>query len=76
MASRVLDTSGLTCPLPVLRARKALKALAAGETLEVIATDPAALIDFPVFCANAGHTLIETREEGEGRTVFVIRKGG
>jgi len=71
-----LDATGLTCPLPVLRARKALRDVAPGGLLEVRATDPAALKDFPAFCDATGHTLVETRDDGAGVTAFVIRKAG
>ncbi len=69
-----LDASGLKCPLPVLKARKAMKGLAAGGVLRVLATDPSALQDFPAFCETTGHELLEAGEEGEGRYRFVIRK--
>ena len=70
-----LDAVGLLCPLPVLKARKRLKALPAGALLEMRADDPAAVIDVPHFCAEAGHALVETREDGAVQ-VYVIRKGG
>ncbi|RMH41667.1 MAG: sulfurtransferase TusA family protein [Alphaproteobacteria bacterium] len=70
-----LDARGLLCPLPVLKARKRLKALAPGEVLRMVATDPAAVIDVPHFCAEQGHALIATFDEGEAR-VYLIRKGG
>ena len=69
-----LDTKGLACPLPVLKARKRLAALGAGERLTMLATDPAAVIDVPHFCNEQGHRLVETREEA-GHRVFVIEKG-
>jgi tRNA 2-thiouridine synthesizing protein A len=69
-----LDTSGLKCPLPVLKAKKALRALDAGERLHVTATDPNALNDVPAYCTEAGHRLVETRTEG-GKYLFVIEKG-
>lgn len=75
MADAVLDATGLKCPLPVLRARRALKALAAGDVLEVHATDPASRKDFRSFCDMSGDTLLESREEGE-TFVFRIRKAG
>ena len=53
-----LDLSGLKCPLPVLKARRAIKDMSAGEVLKVVATDPAAQLDFPHFCETAGHELI------------------
>jgi tRNA 2-thiouridine synthesizing protein A len=73
----VLDVKGLKCPLPVLRAKRALNAVAPGEVLEVEATDAAALKDFPAFCAMTGHELVETRTEGSaGSQVyrFLIRR--
>ncbi|MBM3509313.1 MAG: sulfurtransferase TusA family protein [Alphaproteobacteria bacterium] len=70
----ILDTTGLACPLPVLKARKALAGLKPGEVLEIEATDPAASRDFPAFCASAGHELVEAGERA-GRLVFKIRKG-
>jgi len=68
-----LDTRGLNCPLPVLKARKALKELAAGETLTVLATDPGSLGDFAAFCRTTGNALIEQREDN-GVYTHVIRK--
>lgn len=53
-----VDASGLLCPLPVLKARKRLKAMAPGQVLCLIATDPAAAIDVPHFCAQSGHQLL------------------
>ena len=70
-----LDTTGLRCPLPVLKARKRLSSLPSGAELRVITTDPVAVIDMPDFCREAGHTLVST-QDGEGdRRVFLIRKG-
>jgi tRNA 2-thiouridine synthesizing protein A len=69
----MLDATGLKCPLPVLKARKAMSALPDGGVLRVIATDPGAVKDFEHFCKTTGHQLIEQREEG-GAFVFEIRK--
>ncbi|MXU66350.1 sulfurtransferase TusA family protein [Oceanomicrobium pacificus] len=71
----VIDTRGLLCPLPVLRARKALKALEPGAILEMSADDPAARIDVPHFCTEQGHVLLSLREDGAD-LVFRLRKGG
>jgi tRNA 2-thiouridine synthesizing protein A len=71
-----LDAKGLLCPLPVLKARKALKAMAAGEVLEILATDRGAPKDFIAFCETTGDELLETREEADGTLVFRIRKRG
>lgn len=68
-----LDVKGLLCPLPVLRARKRLKALSADALLQVDATDPASVIDFPHYCNETGHTLVKHAEEN-GVYSFWIRK--
>jgi len=68
-----LDTSGLNCPLPILKTKKALNTMLSGQLLHVIATDPASQIDFEAFCAQTGHALIEEREEN-GKFYFVLRK--
>ena len=68
-----LDARGLLCPLPVLKARKRLQAIAAGETLTMVADDPAAVIDVPHFCMEAGHELVSSEADGRGQT-YVIRK--
>lgn len=59
MADMVLDAKGLNCPLPILRAKKALKELPTGKTLEVQATDPGAVKDFEAFCRTTGNELLE-----------------
>ena len=69
-----LDARGLLCPLPVLKARKRLEPLAEGGVLRVLADDPAAVIDVPHFCAEAGHALVWSGED-EGAQVYLIRKG-
>lgn len=73
-ADQELDASGLKCPLPVLKARKAMKTMAAGEVLGVLSTDPSSLQDFPAFCETTGHALLSAEEEEEGRYRFMIRK--
>jgi tRNA 2-thiouridine synthesizing protein A len=69
-----LDATGLLCPLPVLKARKRLQALASGDTLNLRADDPAAVVDVPHFCVEAGHTLVDSTADGDVQ-VYVIRKG-
>ena len=69
-----LDASGLLCPLPVLKARKRLGALTSGQVLRMRATDPAAVIDVPHFCTEAGHELIAVQDDGDAQ-VYFIRKG-
>jgi len=68
-----LDARGLNCPLPILRAKKALNNLAQGEVLEVLATDPGSIKDFDSFCQQTGHQLIESNQE-EKRFLFLIKK--
>jgi tRNA 2-thiouridine synthesizing protein A len=75
MSRTVLDVKGLNCPLPVLRANKALRPLAAGDELAVLATDPAAPKDFESFCDAAGHALIASTEQ-DGVFTIVLRKAG
>lgn len=74
MKTHELDATGLLCPLPVLKLRKRLAGLAPGEQIAMRADDPAAVIDVPHFCAEAGHTLVETREE-EDAQIYLVRKG-
>ncbi|MEO1613104.1 MAG: sulfurtransferase TusA family protein [Pseudomonadota bacterium] len=73
--SAELDARGLLCPLPVLKARKRLQALASGEVLEMLADDPAAVVDVPHFCAEQGHELIGQDPAEGGATLYRIRKG-
>lgn len=68
-----LDTSGLNCPLPILKAKKALSLMEHGQLLHIIATDPASVLDFTAFSAKTGNELIESREK-EGKFYFVLRK--
>jgi tRNA 2-thiouridine synthesizing protein A len=71
-----LDATGLLCPLPVLKARRALKPLAPGAILEVLATDPGATKDFQHFCQTTGCELLEASEQQAGVLRFVMRKPG
>ena len=64
MADQTLDAKGLNCPLPILKAKKALPTLPPGGTLEVLATDPGAVKDFQAFARTTGHELIESTTEG------------
>ena len=69
-----LDATGLICPLPVLKARRALKPLAPGAVLEVLATDPGATKDFAHFCETTGCELLASSEEPGGILRFRLRK--
>ncbi|MSQ99345.1 MAG: sulfurtransferase TusA family protein [Xanthomonadales bacterium] len=73
MADHSLDLKGLNCPLPILKTKKALKDVAVGDTLEVLATDPGSTADFAAFCRITGNELLEHAEEG-GVYRFVLRK--
>jgi len=73
MATKTLDAKGLVCPLPVLRANKAIKELRGGDVLEVLVTDPGAPKDLEIFCENTGHQLLDSREE-DGFFAITIRK--
>jgi tRNA 2-thiouridine synthesizing protein A len=59
MADHTLDAKGLNCPLPILKARKALKEVPAGGTLEILSTDPGSVADFEAFCRQTGNELLE-----------------
>lgn len=73
MADQVIDTKGLSCPLPILRAKKALATVPVGGTLQVLATDPGAVKDFEAFCRKTGNDLLELSVENKV-FVFLIRR--
>lgn len=68
-----LDTCGLMCPLPLLRLKKALVGMESGQVVRVLATDPAAVLDFGVFLEQGGHHLVRHWEES-GIQFFLVRK--
>ncbi len=70
---RELDASGLNCPLPILRARKALGDMERGQVLRVIATDQGSVKDFEAFSKQTNHPLLSSSEEG-GKFVFMLKK--
>jgi tRNA 2-thiouridine synthesizing protein A len=70
---QVLDASGLNCPLPILRAKKALAGMESGKVLRIIATDPGSVKDFDSFAKQTGNPLLESGEE-DGKFVFLIQK--
>ncbi len=73
MADHTLDAKGLNCPLPILKARKALKDVPPGEILEVLSTDPGSVADFQAFCRQTGNQLMEsTTDESVFR--FLIKR--
>jgi tRNA 2-thiouridine synthesizing protein A len=73
MSETLLDVKGMSCPLPVLRANRALRSMPAGEKLRVLATDRAAVADFQAYCRETGHALVAFGEEN-GVFSFVIRR--
>ena len=73
MADKTLDAKGLNCPLPILKAKKALKDVPAGGTLEVLSTDPGSVADFQAFARTTGNELMEHDEDG-GVYRFLLRK--
>ena len=73
--STILDTKGYNCPIPVLKARRAMRGLGVGDELTLLATDPASMIDVPHFCNTTGHELINSSEE-DGVFTYKIRKAG
>lgn len=62
MADKTLDAKGLNCPLPILKAKKAIADVPKGGTLEVLSTDPGSVADFAAFCRTTGNTLVESGE--------------
>lgn len=68
-----LDASGLNCPLPILRAKKALAGMSSGQVLHIIATDPGSVKDFEAFSKQTGNELLASNEEG-GKFTFLIKK--
>lgn len=64
-AQKEIDTRGLNCPLPILKAKKALSEMASGDLLKVVATDPGSMRDFQAFARQTGNELIEQTTQGE-----------
>jgi TusA-related sulfurtransferase len=73
-ADKVLDARGLLCPMPIVKAGKEIKSLAAGQVLKILATDRGAIADVPAWAEDTGNELLEWHQEG-GALVFFVRKG-
>jgi tRNA 2-thiouridine synthesizing protein A len=73
-AQKELDTRGLNCPLPILKAKKALADMASGEVLKVMATDPGSVRDFQAFSRQTGNELLEQSKAGDEFVHFLRRK--
>jgi len=75
MADQILDAKGLNCPLPILKARKALKEVPADGTLEIFSTDPGSVADFEAFCRQTGNELLESTEDDSVYRFLIKRTG-
>ena len=73
VTAQELDARGLNCPLPILRAKKAINGLQHGKVLRVLATDPGSVKDFDAFCKSTGNELVSSEQNGS-EYVFQIRK--
>jgi len=73
MADETLNAEGLNCPLPIIKAKKALKGMDAGKVLEVRSTDPGSVADFAAFCSQTGNELMSSNTEGN-IYLFEIKK--
>ena len=69
-----IDTSGLNCPLPILRAKKALSEMQSGQVLKVIATDPGAWRDFEAFARQTGNTLVQQEKTEDQFLFWLLRR--
>lgn len=69
-----LDARGLNCPMPILRAKKAIGELSAGQVLKIVATDPGAVKDFQAFAKQTGNELLSSAEAGGEFTFFMKKK--
>ena len=68
-----IDTRGLNCPLPILRAKKALSDVQSGQVLKIVATDPGSVRDFETFSKQTGHQLL-SHSEAKGEFTFLMKK--
>jgi tRNA 2-thiouridine synthesizing protein A len=72
-AQKELDARGLNCPLPILKAKKALAEMKSGDVLKVLATDPGSMRDFQAFARQTGNELVEQQQQGE-EIIHVLRR--
>lgn len=70
-ATQTLDAKGLNCPLPILKAKKSLKGMNAGEVLEILTTDPGSVADFDAFCKTTGNELLSSDTGGDVYTFYI-----
>ena len=74
-SDNMVDTRGLTCPMPLLKTKKALKSMAPGEILEILGTDPGSKKDIPDFGNKGGNQFLGMLDVSEGHTRYFIKKG-
>jgi tRNA 2-thiouridine synthesizing protein A len=72
-ADKELDASGLACPMPIVKTKKAMATLGSGQVLKVTSTDSGSVADMPAFAEQGGHTLLATAAD-DGRYVFWLRR--
>lgn len=72
-ASKTLDASGLSCPLPIVKTKKEIDSMTSGQVLEIISTDPGSKNDMTAWCKRTGNELLESVEEG-GKFKFFVKK--
>lgn len=75
VVDETLDTKGMNCPLPIIKARKALKGMSTGQVLQVLSTDPGSVKDFEAFCRTTGNDLLESGQDDKVYS-FLIRNNG
>jgi tRNA 2-thiouridine synthesizing protein A len=73
MADKIVDAKGTNCPVPILKAKKAIGEVAVGGTMQILATDPGAVADFEAYCRSTGHQLVE-HSESAGVYTFLIKR--
>lgn len=74
MADIVIDTKGLACPMPIVKAKKGIDAIESGQTMELLTTDKGSMNDFQAWIKQSRHELIEARESN-GIFTFIVKKG-
>ena len=73
-ADKVMDLSGLACPMPVVKVSKGIKEIEVGQVLEATSTDPGSLTDFPAWARTSGNEILKTDQDGKNITFYIQRK--
>lgn len=71
---KVMDLSGLACPMPVVKVSKGIKEIEVGQVLEATSTDPGSLTDFPAWARTSGNEILKTDQDGNNITFYIQRK--